>query len=135
MKNKTKSSGGFFSNWQTKVICFLFAVTLYVILSFAGTDNRTVALPLEVVLPENYTATSVIPDSASVIISGSEDFIYLINPQIIKLKADFSDTDREGVALAYVEVNYDELKDELDLTKISFRASPMFVRIYFEEKK
>ncbi len=134
-RNKTSSNEGVFSNWQIKILCFIFAVVVFVLVYYTGLESRKVSLPLDVILPEKYEAVSVIPDTGNLIIMGDEKEIYLINPETIRLYADFSGINQDGIAIVPVEVDYDALKGLMDLSEVYFRSSPLFVRVYFEEKQ
>ncbi len=133
-RNKSTSNDGIFSNWQIKILCFIFAVIVFVIVFYTSLETRKVTLPLQVILPESYEPTSVIPDSGTLVIMGDETEIYLIRADSVRLYADFSGVSSDGIAIAPVQVDYDELEVYVDLSEVYFRSSPLFVRIYFEEK-
>ena len=89
-----------FYNWQVKIISFLLAVFVYFILLFSIQNSRTISLPVEVVMPKGYVATSNVPTSIDLVIQGTEDQIYLIDVSKISLKVDFSMVDRVGYSPA-----------------------------------
>ncbi|MCR5761043.1 MAG: hypothetical protein K6F82_03475 [Sphaerochaetaceae bacterium] len=134
-RSKSSSNEGFFSNWQVKILCFVFAVLVFVMVYYTGMETRRVSLPLDVILPENYEAVSVIPESSTLLVMGDGEDIYLINPDSVRLYADFSAVSRSGIAVVPVQVDYESLEDYVDLSEVYFRSSPLFVRIYFEEKQ
>lgn len=134
-RNKTSSNEGVFSNWQIKILCFIFAVVVFVLVYYTGLESRKVSLPMDVILPENYEAVSVIPETGTLVVMGDEKEIYLINPESIRLYADFSGVSQDGIAVVPVQVDYDALEGKIDLSEVYFRSSPLFVRIYFEEKQ
>lgn len=134
-RSKSSSNEGFFSNWQVKILCFVFAVLVFVMVYYTGMETRRVSLPLDVILPENYEAVSVIPESSTLLVMGDGEDIYLINPDSVRLYADFSEVSRSGIAVVPVQVDYESLEDYIDLSDVYFRSSPLFVRIYFEEKQ
>lgn len=123
-----------FYNWQVKVISFLLAVLVYFILVFSIQSSRTVSLPVEVVMPENYVATSNVPKSIDLVIQGTEDQIYLVDVSNITLKVDFSMVDRVGVSYATVQINMEDLSSYVDTSAISIYTKPSQVRVYFSEK-
>lgn len=123
-----------FYNWQVKVISFLLAVLVYFILVFSIQSSRTVSLPVEVVMPKNYVATSNVPKSIDLVIQGTEDQIYLVDVSNITLKVDFSMVDRVGVSYATVQINMEDLSSYVDTSAISIYTKPSQVRVYFSEK-
>ncbi|MBP5551891.1 MAG: hypothetical protein J6X41_00745 [Spirochaetales bacterium] len=120
-----------FYNWQAKIISFLLAVFVYFILMFSIQNSRTIALPVEVVMPEGYVATSNVPSSIDLVIQGTEDQIYLIDVSKIMLKVDFSMVDREGISYATVQIDINELASYIDTSAVSIYTKPSQVRVYF----
>ena len=120
-----------FYNWQAKIISFLLAVFVYFILMFSIQNSRTIALPVEVVMPEGYVATSNVPSSIDLVIQGTEDQIYLIDVSKIMLKVDFSMVDREGISYATVQINLNDLASYIDTSAVSIYTKPSQVRVYF----
>lgn len=120
-----------FYNWQAKVISFLLAVFVYFILMFSIQNSRTITLPVEVVMPNGYVATSNVPSSIDLVIQGTEDQIYLIDVSKISLKVDFSMVDREGVSYATVQINLNDLDSYVDTSAVSIYTKPSQVRVYF----
>lgn len=131
MKHNGKS---IFANWQVKIICFVVALFIYIIVAYGIQTRRTITLPLEVVMPEGYKAVSVVPESADLVISGSENVIYLFDAQEFRLKADFSNVSNEGVASVPVTFEADELASHIDLTAMTIYTNPSFIKVYFEKK-
>ena len=121
-----------FYNWQAKIISFLLAVFVYFILMFSIQNSRTITLPVEVVLPEGYVATSNVPTSIDLVIQGTEDQIYLVDVSRISLKVDFSKVDRVGVSYATVNIDMQDLSSYVDTSAISIYTKPSQVRVYFE---
>ena len=119
-----------FYNWQAKIISFLLAVFVYFILMFSIQNSRTIALPVEVVMPEGYVATSNVPSSIDLVIQGTEDQIYLIDVSKIMLKVDFSMVDREGISYATVQIDINELASYIDTSAVSIYTKPSQVRVY-----
>ena len=120
-----------FYNWQAKIISFLLAVFVYFILLFSIQNSRTITLPVEVVMPEGYVATSNVPTSIDLVIQGTEDQIYLVDVSKITLKVDFSTVNREGVSYATVDSNMNDLSSYVDTSAISIYTKPSQVRVYF----
>ena len=120
-----------FYNWQAKIISFLLAVFVYFILLFSIQNSRTITLPVEVVMPEGYVATSNVPTSIDLVIQGTEDQIYLVDVSKITLKVDFSTVNREGVSYATVDINMNDLSSYVDTSAISIYTKPSQVRVYF----
>ena len=120
-----------FYNWQAKIISFLLAVFVYFILLFSIQNSRTITLPVEVVMPDGYVATSNVPSSIDLVIQGTEDQIYLIDVSKISLKVDFSMVDREGISYATVQIDINELASYIDTSAVSIYTKPSQVRVYF----
>lgn len=120
-----------FYNWQAKIISFLLAVLVYFILLFSVQNSRTITLPVEVIMPDGYVATSNVPSSIDLVIQGTEDQIYLIDVSKIDLKVDFSMVDREGVSYATVQIDINDLASYVDTSAVSIYTKPSRVRVYF----
>ena len=88
MKNKALSS--ILQNWIPKIFSLLIALFIVITIRFMNVNDRVVTLPLEVILPENYKAVSLVPDTVDAVITGSDSIIYLVDPSAIKATADFS---------------------------------------------
>ena len=86
----------FFSSWSAKVFSFLLAVAVVLIVEFSNISNRVVTIPLSVALPDGLVAESLVPETVDIVISGSEQLIYLVDPSSINAYADFSDVDNSG---------------------------------------
>lgn len=127
-----KSSHKFFKNWQIKILCFVFALFIYAFVAFESDGERVVTMPLEIIMPDGYKPASLIPESASVIIRGSEKQIYLVDVNRVRLYADFSEVHDKGVASANITVDYSELMDYINFTDISIFTKPSVIKIYFE---
>ena len=120
-------------NWQAKILSFLLAVFVYFILLFSIQNSRTITLPVEVVMPHNYVATSNVPNSIDLVIQGTEDQIYLIDVSKISLKVDFSKVDREGVSYATVQIDINDLASYVDTSAVSIYTKPSQVKVYFSK--
>lgn len=118
-------------NWQVKIICLLLAVLVYFVLLFSIQSSRSMTLPLSVTLPDNYKAESTIPKSVELVIQGTEDQIFMIDPSMISVSADFSTVNREGVNYAVVEIDAGDLASYIDTTALSIFTRPSQVKIYF----
>ena len=132
MKRREKH---FFYNWPVKILCFVVAVAVYIVISSGVQQKRTVKLKLDVIMPEGYVATSIVPDSADIVINGSEEIIYMLNISDFSLSADFSGVDREGVSSVPVKIDAGNLASYIDLRNVSIHADPSYVRVYFEKEQ
>ena len=120
-------------NWQVKIICLLLAVLVYFVLLFSIQSSRSMTLPLKVTLPDGYKAESTIPKSVELVIQGTEDQIFMIDPAKISVSADFTTVNREGVNYAVVEINTGDLTSYIDTTALSIFTRPSQVKIYFSK--
>ncbi|MBR5098833.1 MAG: hypothetical protein IK091_06410 [Spirochaetales bacterium] len=118
-------------NWQVKIICLLLAVLVYFVLLFSIQSSRSMTLPLTVTLPKDYKAESTIPKSVELVIQGTEDQIFMIDPSMISVSADFSTVNREGVSYAVVEIDAGDLASYIDTTALSIFTRPSQVKVYF----
>lgn len=118
-------------HWQIKIVCLLLAICVYFLISFSSTGSRMVEIPLEVNLPTKYVAESLVPDSISIKIRGSEDIIYLIDPSLIVAHVDFSKVDNIGISKEPVVLNYDE--KVFRKGNITVSTVPSDIRISFTE--
>ncbi len=120
-------------NWQVKIICLLLAVLVYFVLLFSIQSSRSMTLPLKVTLPDGYKAESTIPKSVELVIQGTEDQIFMIDPAKISVSADFTTVNREGVNYAVVEIDTGDLSSYIDTTALSIFTRPSQVKIYFSK--
>ncbi len=132
MKTSNKFSS-VFGNWIVKVLSFLTAVLIVLAIRFWSVNGRTVTIPLEVKLPESYTALSLVPSTVDIVITGSNKIIYLIDPVQIKATADFSDVDSEGISRVRVELSYND--DIYTKNSLTLSAKPESVRILFQKQE
>lgn len=131
MKSQNKFSSVLFGNWIVKILSFLSAVLIVVSIRFFNISDRVVTIPLDVTLPESTEVIpiSLIPDTIDVVISGSEEIIYLVDPASIQAFADFSGVVDAGISRTTVELTYnDDVYTEAGLT---VEAKPSTVRILF----
>ena len=132
MKTSNKFSS-VFGNWIVKVLSFLTAELIVLAIRFWSVNGRTVTIPLEVKLPESYTALSLDPSTVDIVITGSNKIIYLIDPVQIKATADFSDVDSEGISRVRVELSYND--DIYTKNSLTLSAKPESVRILFQKQE
>lgn len=131
---KSKIFQKIFYNWQVKIICFLLAVFGYIVLVYSVQEKRTLSLPYEIVLPQDFQVESNLPDSIDLVIMGTEDQIYLLDASNISLRVDFSTVEREGVNYATVEIDTAQMAEYVDLSNISIYTKPSQVKVYFSKK-
>ena len=120
-----------FYNWQIKIICLILAIFAYVVLLYSVQEQRSLALPYDMVLPENYKVESNLPQSIELVIMGTEDQIYLIDASKISLLVDFSTVSKEGVSYADVQIDTSDLSEYIDLSNISIYTRPSQIKVYF----
>ena len=130
MKSKALSSA--FQNWIPKIFSFLAALFIVLSVRFMNVHDRVVTLPLNVILPENYNAASLVPDTVDAVITGPDSIIYLVDPSAITATADFSSVDGAGIVRVPVALDYRDDIYTHDGLVVSSR--PSTVRILFEEK-
>lgn len=119
----------FFSGWGAKIFAFLLAVTVVLVVEFSNISNRVVTIPLEVSLPDGLVAESLVPETVEIVISGSENLIYLVDPSRVKAYADFSEVDNSGISRVPVVLDFNQ--DVFRESSISVKAQPSSVRILF----
>ncbi len=115
-------------NWPIKVLSLVFAISFFLVVRYATLDYREVELPLHVINPKNFIASSALPDTILVKISGEDRDIHLIDPSELSVFVDFSFVRQEGVASAPVVLDYGTAPLK---TNIAFTAEPEFLRVYF----
>ncbi|MBO8436514.1 MAG: hypothetical protein IAA97_06005 [Spirochaetes bacterium] len=130
MKNKVLSSA--LQNWIPKIFSFLIALFIVLSIRFMNVNDRVVTLPLEVILPEDFNAVSLVPETVDVVITGSDSIIYLVDPSGITAKADFSSVSAPGIERVPVMLEYRD--DIYTRDGLVVSASPSSVRILFEGK-
>ena len=131
MKTPNKFAASFLGNWIIKVLSFMSAVLIVLAFRFWNVNDRTVTIPLEVRLPEDFIAVSLVPDTVDVVISGSDKIIYLVDPSQIRASADFSAVDNDGISRVRVAVEYND--DIYKANGLTISAKPEVVRILFDK--
>lgn len=128
-----KLSHKWISNWGAKIIAIVLSLFVVLGIEFSTITNRVVRIPLTVYLPQSSSlvTSSLVPTSIDVVISGSEDLIYLVEPSDIHAYADFSFVDSSGIARTPVLLEYNQ--DVYQRDALSVRADPSSVRILFSE--
>lgn len=129
--SRNKTFQKIFYNWQIKILCFLLAVFMYFFLGLVLQETRTVSLPLNVTMPEDYKADSIVPTSAEFVISGKEDQVYMVDLSKVTLTVDFSKVSQEGVSLAAVQIDMGGQDSVLDFSTLSFSTNPSQVKVFF----
>lgn len=129
--SRNKSFQRIFYNWQIKLICFLLAVFMYFFLGLVLQETRTVTLPLNVVMPEEFKADSIVPTTVELKITGKEDQVYMVDPSKITVTVDFSKVDQEGVSVAPVQIEMGNQEKVLDFSTLSISTDPSQVKVYF----
>lgn len=119
----------FLYNWPAKVLSLVFAILVYAFIHYSTIGARMVTIPLSVELPSTLEAQSLIPSSVEVSIRGNEDIIYLIDPNSITARVDFSGVHEPGIATAPVVLLYDE--KVFDSADIAVLANPTQYRVLF----
>ena len=128
-----KLSHKWISNWGAKIIAVVLSLFVVLGIEFSTITNRVVRIPLIVYLPQSSSlvTSSLVPTSIDVVISGSEDLIYLVEPSDIHAYADFSFVDSSGIVRTPVLLEYNQ--DVYQRDALSVRADPSSVRILFSE--
>lgn len=129
--SRNKSFQRIFYNWQIKLLCFLLAVFMYFFLGLVLQETRTVTLPLNVVMPEEFKADSIVPTTVELKITGKEDQVYMVDPSKITVTVDFSKVDQEGVSVAPVQIEMGNQEKVLDFSTLSITTDPSQVKVYF----
>ncbi|MBK5201106.1 MAG: hypothetical protein JJE21_06185 [Spirochaetaceae bacterium] len=118
--------------WQVKLVCVLLALSCYFLVNFSSYTDRQVVVPLEVIFPVNYEAESLVPNSITININGSESIIYLIDPALVIASVDFSNINNIGISRRTVVLSYDD--KVFDKGEIIVSAVPETIRIAFKDK-
>ena len=84
------------NNWVAKIFSILIALFIVISVRFLNVNDRVVTLPLEVTLPADYEALSLVPSTVDVVITGDDSIIYLVDPMHIKSAWDESSRDVYG---------------------------------------
>lgn len=129
---KHNSSNGFFRDWKIKVLCLILAALVFFAFSNGMPRERRITMPLNIILPEGLEVTSLIPETADIVIRGDEGKIYMVDVDRVKLYADFSNVKSDGVASVPVTIDYSDLLDFISTTDLTIYADPSIVKLYFE---
>ena len=116
--------------WPVKVFSFLLALVLYFLINYGMMDSKLVEIPLQVILPPGYEATSTIPSSVALRIRTDQRYIGMIDPTEVQAVADFSEVSGGGVA--GVPILSQAEKSFVDI-EVSFTTDPDILRVFFQK--
>ncbi len=134
MQSQNKFASAVFGNWVVKILSFICALMIVISVRFLNATDRVVTIPLTVKFAEDsqYVASSLVPDSVDVVITGDDSIIYLVDPSLITASVDFSDVSGEGISRRNVILEYD--RDIFSDNSLTVSSSPLTIRILFESK-
>lgn len=133
MKTQSKIASSLFSNWVPKVFSFCIAVFIVLSVRFMNIGDRVITIPLEVTLPSSslIVPESLVPETVDIVITGSDSIIYLVEPSLVKARADFSIVTGPGIARVPVVLDYNQ--DIYTKDGLTISSKPSSVRILFKE--
>lgn len=115
-------------NWPIKVFSLLLAIGIYIVINYALLDTRVVEIPLQVVMPVAYEASSNVPTSVTLSMRADERYITMIDAAAVRAVADFSHVRAEGAFSAPIVLHAQ--KSFVDM-EVAFSTDPETIRIYF----
>lgn len=131
------------SNWPMKLSCLIFAVCLVFIVRFSQYRNVVAEIPLQLILPEGYSAQNKIDEKVELTIEGDSKMIYLINPMQVEAIADFSGVSQDNLDNAIktqtpLVVQVDLVHDDgiIDLSEeIMMTSNPSRIKVLMRKDK
>lgn len=131
------------SNWPMKLSCLIFAVCLVFIVRFSQYRNVVAEIPLQLILPEGYSAQNKIDEKIELTIEGDSKMIYLINPMQVEAIADFSGVSQDNLDNAIktqtpLVVQVDLVHDDgiIDLSEeIMMTSNPSRIKVLMRKDK
>ncbi len=123
-----------FKNWKVGIVCFILACIVFIVVENASQSERRVVLPVELIMPEDYVASSNLPKEVEIVIKGTEQQIYMVDINRIHLSADFSSPKGEGVYTVPVIVDFKSSDSIIDFSSVSLYTEPSELKIYFVKK-
>ncbi|NLY07759.1 MAG: YbbR-like domain-containing protein [Spirochaetales bacterium] len=131
------------SNWPMKLSCLIFAVCLVFIVRFSQYRNVVAEIPLQLILPEGYSAQNKIDEKVELTIEGDSKMIYLINPMQVEAIADFSGVSQDNLDNAIktqtplvVQVNLVHDDGIIDLSEeIMMTSNPSRIKVLMRKDK
>lgn len=131
------------SNWPMKLSCLIFAVCLVFIVRFSQYRNVVAEIPLQLILPEGYSAQNKIDEKIELTIEGDSKMIYLINPMQVEAIADFSGVSQDNLDNAIktqtplvVQVNLVHDDGIIDLSEeIMMTSNPSRIKVLMRKDK
>lgn len=130
---KDKLSLYLLDNWKPKLISLVLALCVFTFFYYFNHSSRFITIPVEVILPSDYEAESLVVSSVEIEIIGDNSIIYLVDPSQIVAFVDYSFVNREGISKARVELNYNE--DVFAKGKIHIKVNPEIVKVSFKPKE
>jgi len=118
-------------NWPAKMLSLVFALLVYLFITYSTLGSRVVTIPLVVNLPSNLVAESLVPTSVQINIRGAEDIIYLVDPNAIEATIDFTFVKEPGIASSAIVLKYEQ--QVFNNAGISLVANPSDYRILFSQ--
>ncbi|MGD1832829.1 MAG: CdaR family protein [Sphaerochaetaceae bacterium] len=119
-------------NWPVKVISFVLALAIYMVIHYTTMATSSYQIPLNVIEPEGYTIVSTVEQTVQLNVTGDKKYIYMVNPKAVTATADFSQVNESGVAVRNVILSYDDSLFDIDVT---FSTDPESIKIFFEESE
>lgn len=131
------------SNWPMKLSCLIFAVCLVFIVRFSQYRNVVAEIPLQLILPEGYSAQNKIDEKIELTIEGDSKMIYLINPMQVEAIADFSGVSQDNLDNSIktqtplvVQVNLVHDDGIIDLSEeIMMTSNPSRIKVLMRKDK
>jgi len=131
------------SNWPMKLSCLIFAVCLVFIVRFSQYRNVVAEIPLQLILPEGYSAQNKIDEKVELTIEGDSKMIYLINPMQVEAIADFSGVSQDNLDNSIktqtplvVQVNLVHDDGIIDLSEeIMMTSNPSRIKVLMRKDK
>ncbi len=118
-------------DWKPKLISLFLAFCVFFFYLFSTNTSRVVTIPLDVVFPAEYQAESLVPTNVDLQINGDNNIIYLIDPTLVKAKADFSSVNKKGISKVPIELQYDEKM--FSKGNINLSTNPSTIKVSFKE--
>lgn len=121
-----------FSDWPAKVLSLFAALLLAVVFNLTRLEQRSITIPLSVVLNDQFAPSSQYPRTVKVVLKGERDVIYGIREDEISASLDLSGLKSEGVYR--VAVKLEKRGGALAADPLEIRPDPQEVAVGIENR-
>jgi len=121
-----------FYRWPIKIICVALAIVLYILFRSNTLTERQIAVPLRVLTPEGFVASSEYPSAINVMLRGDEDELKDILEEDIEAYINLTPYPEEGEYQIPIELR--KKGSALQPEALELRPRPRAIAVFMESR-